>query len=99
MVLLDSRAFKNLACKQDEPMLSLTIVQFSLSSVIDSAVCSPFISVQESLRMPNRVSSALVAALVFISCSAWLASFAVAQRPITADDYFHIHEAHHPELC
>ena len=48
--------------------------------------------------MPNRVSSALVAALVFIFCSAWLASFAAAQRPITIDDYFQIHEVHDPQL-
>ena len=49
--------------------------------------------------MLNRVSSPLVAALVFIFCSAWLPSFAAAaQRPITVDDYFHIHEVHDPQL-
>src|SRR6202049_3978313 len=48
--------------------------------------------------MLNRVSSTLVAALIFIFTSAWLASLAAAQRPITGDDYFQIHEEHDPPL-
>ncbi|HXM91530.1 MAG TPA: S9 family peptidase, partial [Candidatus Dormibacteraeota bacterium] len=48
--------------------------------------------------MLNRVSSTLVAALIFIFTSAWLASLAAAQRPITVDDYFQIHEVHDPQL-
>src|SRR6202163_1894151 len=48
--------------------------------------------------MLNRVSSTLVAALIFIFTSACLASFAAAQRPITIDDYFQIHEVHDPQL-
>src|SRR6202163_2508322 len=53
---------------------------------------------QESSRMHNRGSSALVAALVFGFYSACLASFAAAQRPITIEDYFQIHEVHDPQL-
>src|SRR6202140_5707138 len=48
--------------------------------------------------MLDRISSVLVSALVFILASGWLASLAAAQRPITIDDYFQIHEVHDPEL-
>src|SRR6202047_1064866 len=48
--------------------------------------------------MLNRVSSTLVAVLIFILSSAWLASFATAQRPVTIDDYFQIHEMRDPQL-
>ena len=48
--------------------------------------------------MYDRGFSALVAALVFGFYSACLASFAAAQRPITIDDYFQIHEVHDPQL-
>jgi dipeptidyl aminopeptidase/acylaminoacyl peptidase len=48
--------------------------------------------------MLDRVSSALVATLLFIFSSACLASLAAAQRPITIDDYFQIHEVHDPQL-
>src|SRR3984893_5222219 len=48
--------------------------------------------------MLNRVSSTLVASLIFIFSSGCLASFAAAQRPITVDDYFQIHEVHNPQV-
>ena len=48
--------------------------------------------------MLNRVSSTLVAPLIFIFSSGCLASFAAAQRPITVDDYFQIHEVHDPQV-
>jgi dipeptidyl aminopeptidase/acylaminoacyl peptidase len=48
--------------------------------------------------MLNRVSSTLVAVLIFILSSVWLTSLASAQRPITIDDYFQIHEVHDPQL-
>ena len=48
--------------------------------------------------MLNRVSSTPVAALIFVFCSGWLASSAAAQRPITIDDYFQIHEVHDPQV-
>ena len=98
MAFQTPEGFKILLARRAGLYSRFTTVQFSWSSVIDSAVCSAFISVKESLRMPNRVSSPLVAALVFIFCSAWLASLAAAQRPITVDDYFHIHEVHDPQL-
>src|ERR1700686_709410 len=48
--------------------------------------------------MLDRISSVLVSALVFILASGWLAPIAGAQRPITVDDYFQIHEVHDPQL-
>src|SRR5580704_15270636 len=48
--------------------------------------------------MLNRGSSTLVASLIFIFSSGCLASFAAAQRPITVDDYFQIHEVHDPQV-
>ena len=48
--------------------------------------------------MLDRLSSAAVAVLVFILTSGWLAPVATAQRPITIDDYFQIHEVHDPQL-
>src|SRR4030088_2518776 len=48
--------------------------------------------------MLNRVSFTLVAALILIFSLGCLASFAAAQRPITAADYFQIHEVHDPQL-
>ena len=48
--------------------------------------------------MLNRVSSTLVASLIFIFSSGCIASFAAAQRPITVDDYFQIHEVHDPQV-
>ena len=49
--------------------------------------------------MLNRVPSILVVALGFLfTSSGWLVPFAAAQRPITIDDYFQIHEVHDPQL-
>src|ERR1700738_5027477 len=48
--------------------------------------------------MLDRLSSALVSALFFILASGWLACSVAAQRPITIDDYFQIHEVHDPQL-
>jgi Tol biopolymer transport system component len=50
------------------------------------------------MLMLNRDPWTLVAALGFIFTSGWLAPFASAQRPITIDDYFQIHEVHDPQL-